>query len=97
MSMDFVKIKLARPVTIIDVVKLAEDYYRVEFLINNRFWGCQLFSPAIMEHKVPDWREQLGKIHVGDKMTCWKTRCYSNGESYNLYNLIPERWDLKEE
>ena len=94
MGMDFVKIKLARPVTIIDVVKLAEDYYRVEFLINNRFWGCQLFSPAIMEYKVPDWREQLERIHVGDKMTCWKTRIYNGKESYSLYNLIPELWDL---
>lgn len=94
MSYDFRKDKLARPVTITDVVKLAEDYYRVEFLINNRFWGCQLFSDATMMPEVPNWRERLEQIHKGDKMTCWKTRLYDSDGSYNLYNLFPEKWGI---
>lgn len=94
MVKDFKKTKLANPVTITDVVKLAEDYYRVEFLINNRFWGCQLFSDATMMPAVPNWRERLEQIHKGDKMCCWKTRIYDSAGSYNLYNLIPERWNL---
>jgi len=91
---NFRKDKLINPVTISNVVKLADDYYRVEFLINNRFWGCQLFSDATMMPEVPDWRERLAQIHPGDKMPCWKTRIHDTDGSYNLYNLIPERWGL---
>lgn len=95
MTYDFRKDKLVKPVTITNVVKLAEDYYRVEFLINNRFWGCQLFSDATMMPEVPNWRERLAQIRKGDKMTCWKTRIYEDGHACNLYNLIPERWGLQ--
>ncbi len=94
MVKDFKKVKLARPVTITDIVKLADDYYRVEFLINNRFWGCVLLSDATMMPEVPNWRERLEQIHKGDKMTCWKTRLYDSDGSYNLYNLFPEKWGI---
>lgn len=95
MSKDFRKVKLANPVTITDVVKLADDYYRVEFIINNRFWGCQLFSDATMMPDVPNWRDRLEQIHKGDKMPCWKTRIYDSEGSYSLYNLLPERWNIQ--